>query len=128
MAAMVARDSSGSVVWWRVTKITGNVRPVEGEAHAALRAIREALKNGWNSIILEGHCLQLISALQEEEQSLHSFGAFVEEIKGLGLSFSSCKFSFVKRHCNKLAHSLASLHLSDIQEGSNLPVELAMVA
>ncbi|XP_012835792.1 PREDICTED: uncharacterized protein LOC105956483 [Erythranthe guttata] len=126
--SMVARNSEGTTIWWRVSTIPGNVQAVEGEAHAALAAIQTARSKGWQTIIIEGDCRQLIMALNEDESSLCSFGAFSDDIRSLALSFVSCQFLFVPRICNKLAHGLASSMNLAMSEGSSLPLQLAYVA
>ncbi|XP_012837869.1 PREDICTED: uncharacterized protein LOC105958402 [Erythranthe guttata] len=107
--SMVARNSEKVVVWWCVKKFTKTVHAVEGEAHAALKAIQMAKAKCWNSIILEGDCQQLITALRDEDASLCPFGAYLEDIQALISSFISCQFSIIPRTCNNLAHALANI-------------------
>ncbi|XP_012842431.1 PREDICTED: uncharacterized protein LOC105962665 [Erythranthe guttata] len=126
--ATVARNSDGATLWWSVATFPGHVQPVEGEAHAALFAIQLAHAKGWPSIIIEGDCRQIITALQGEDFLLCPYGAYLEDICTLALSFFSCRFSFVPRSCNKLAHGLAvSMDLATT-EGLSLPPHLAYLA
>ncbi|XP_012852902.1 PREDICTED: uncharacterized protein LOC105972486 [Erythranthe guttata] len=125
LTAMVARNSLGQTIWWSVERIPGIIRPVEGEAHAALKAILKAFCRGWPAVIMEGDCLNIIGALQDEDHSLTSYGAFIEEIKIIAKTFNSCSFSFVKRHCNQLAHFLARDSNLACLEGSSVPPNLA---
>ncbi|XP_012837906.1 PREDICTED: uncharacterized protein LOC105958446 [Erythranthe guttata] len=107
--SMVARNSEKVVLWWCVKKFTKTVQAVEGEAHAALKAIQMAKAKCWNSIILEGDCQQLITALRDEDASLSPFRAYLEDIQALISSFISCQFSIIPRTCNNLAHALANI-------------------
>ncbi|XP_012841298.1 PREDICTED: uncharacterized protein LOC105961612 [Erythranthe guttata] len=126
--ATVARNSEGTTIWWSVASLPGRVQPVEGEAHAALTTIQGARARGWPSVIIEGDCRQLIIALQDKNSFLCSFGAYLEDISNLTLSFLSCRFSFVPRSCNKLAHGIASSMELATTEGLSLPSHLAMLA
>ncbi|XP_012845905.1 PREDICTED: uncharacterized protein LOC105965904 [Erythranthe guttata] len=126
--AMVARDFKGIAIWWSVDMFLGTVQAVEGEAHAALKAIQKSKTKGWASVIIEGDCRQLISAIDDEDSTLCPIGAYVEDIRALMLSFNSCQFSFVPRNCNKLAHALAnSIELANL-EGPILPLKVAHIA
>ncbi|XP_012834550.1 PREDICTED: uncharacterized protein LOC105955379 [Erythranthe guttata] len=67
-AAAVARDCAENCLGWKVEKIPDKLRPVEGEAVAALKAIYLAKGRGWRDIVLEGDCIQLIQALGNNRQ------------------------------------------------------------
>ncbi|XP_012851712.1 PREDICTED: uncharacterized protein LOC105971405 [Erythranthe guttata] len=125
---MVARDSYGSCLGWKVTRIQGNLQPVEGEALAALKTISMAKSMGLTNIILEGDCLQVINALNSREWEFSSFGAFVEECLNIGESFDSCSFNFVKRQGNLLAHCIAQISCTVSMESIDLPLHLANIA
>ncbi|XP_012830540.1 PREDICTED: uncharacterized protein LOC105951636 [Erythranthe guttata] len=122
----VARNEEGICLGWKMVKIHGQLKPVECEAMAALKALTMARDKGWLDVIIEGDCLQVITALQKGERDLSSFGTLVEDCLWLAQNLSSCSFSFVKRMGNKLAHAIAHLSYTDSIEGSVLPPHLAI--
>ncbi|XP_012852581.1 PREDICTED: uncharacterized protein LOC105972189 [Erythranthe guttata] len=123
--SLIARNATGTCVWWQVRRVLGMVSPSEGEAHAILQALRTAKFRQWNAITVESDCLLVIEALQKREPSLQSYGAIVEECFSYLSCFSFCTFSFVKRQGNSLAHYLASSPSLDSMEGISLPTILA---
>ncbi|XP_012847995.1 PREDICTED: uncharacterized protein LOC105967955 [Erythranthe guttata] len=123
--AMVARNSLGQVLWWNVVRVQGTVSPVDGEAHAVIQTVLQAANHGWPDIIVEGDNLRVIKSMQEDESSLASYGAYLDDIKILAITFRSCSFSFVKRGCNQLAHAIATSSVLDCTEGYSLPSSLA---
>ncbi|XP_012857529.1 PREDICTED: uncharacterized protein LOC105976816 [Erythranthe guttata] len=123
--SLVARDCTGRCIWWKVRKLMGRVRPSDGEARAVLQALITSRNRQWQSIIVEGDCLQIMEALRNKAHSLRSYGAILEECFIEARFFSFCNFSFVKRRGNSLAHELASISVSDCSEGTILPSHLA---
>ncbi|XP_012844351.1 PREDICTED: uncharacterized protein LOC105964372 [Erythranthe guttata] len=125
--SVVARNNEGTCMGWKVTRLDGNLRPVEGEALAALRAIVWAKEKGWENVILEGDCIQVINALRNGEAEFSSFGSLVEECFFIASTLNSCNFMFIKRAGNSLAHSIAKIPCIDYLEGFNLPMNLTDV-
>ncbi|XP_012841270.1 PREDICTED: uncharacterized protein LOC105961590 [Erythranthe guttata] len=123
--AAIARDNGGDCVGWKVESFRGSLLPVECEAKAALLAINMAKAKGWESVIIEGDYLQIISALRAQERDASSFGAILEDCLNIAKSFQYCVFNFVKRSGNRLAHHLAKHLAMDCKEGDDLPVFLA---
>ena len=70
----------------------------------AIKALKLALKLGYNSIILEGDSKITIEAMQSGLPSLAIYGHLLEEVKILADGFAALEFSFVPRQCNTLAH------------------------
>ena len=74
------------------------------ELIVAIKALKLAIKLGYNSIILEGDSKITIKAMQSGLPSLAIYGHLLEEVKILADGFAALEFSFVPRQCNTLAH------------------------
>lgn len=108
--SMVARDSSGSCVWWQRKVMVGRPSPTDAEATALLRGIQVALAKRWSCVIFETDCLPIYQYLVKGRSTLVSYGATLDSCFELCLKFSSYSFSFVRRSGNSIAHVLASLY------------------
>ena len=71
-----------------------------------------ALETGLNKGVLEGDSLILMNALKSISHSFSQFGHIVNDIQHLASQFSIISYSYVKRHCNIVAHSLARRAIS----------------
>ncbi|KAL3830578.1 hypothetical protein ACJIZ3_019380 [Penstemon smallii] len=91
----------------------GNSGDGVAETTAALRAVQFAIESGWQRIILEGDCLNVIKGIVIREASLSSVGCILEEIKVLCRSFSSFSACHTIRENNRAAHELARLAYLD---------------
>jgi len=80
---------------------------IEVEALAARCGVELALELGFYNIELEGDSTGLISSVKDGHRSLAQFGHIVTDIHYLASQFSVFNLSLVRRHCNKVAHSLA---------------------
>lgn len=80
---------------------------IEVEALAAQCGVELALELGFHNIELEGDSTGLIISLKDGHRSLAQFGHIVTDIHYLASQFSIFNLSYVCRHCNKVAHSLA---------------------
>ncbi|XP_075655138.1 uncharacterized protein LOC142625345 [Castanea sativa] len=78
----------------------------EVEALATRRALEFALELGFDDITLEGDSEILIKNLMNGESKLTHCGNIAADILFLLSHFSKVKLSFIRRHCNRLAHSL----------------------
>ncbi|KAL7111975.1 hypothetical protein ACP275_05G123500 [Erythranthe tilingii] len=128
VTAMIARDHTGSCMWWRRDHHLGRPPAVTGEAHATMLAMHHATEVGWTSIIVEGDCLQVMESLREGRKSAAPFGVFLEDCFHLFPRFQSCAFSFVKRSGNCLANAIAKANDLTCNEGFTLPLSLARFA
>lgn len=77
------------------------------EVLAARRALELAVEIGLDRVILEGDSSVLIQALQPGCRPRAQFCHLANDISFLVTHFIGLKFSHVRRHCNKVAHSLA---------------------
>ena len=80
---------------------------IKVEALAARRALELAMEIGLDRVILEGDSSVLIRSLQSRSRPRAQFSHLTNDISFLSSHFTSLNFSHVRRHCNKVAHSLA---------------------
>lgn len=128
--AAVGRDFSGVCVGWSIRRFRGSPEPVVAEACAARLALQLAQRHGWTHPLLEGDCLQVVHALQDNHgERLYSFGSIISACFALFPLFTVLNFSFIRRLGNCLAHALAHFpSLSDSGlDGISLPADLTNV-
>lgn len=99
---MVARDVTGHVVGAAMTNFEGSLSPRVIEALAFRFALTAALEQNWSRIIVEGDALQVVQSLNQK-QTYADIDAIILNCISLASKFSSCKFSHVKRECNRVS-------------------------
>ncbi|XP_075665085.1 uncharacterized protein LOC142634688 [Castanea sativa] len=104
---VVLRNEEGLIIASLTQRIPLPTSVIEVEAVAARRTLELALELSFDNIILEGDSEILIKILKAGGSSLAHFGNLIADILFLTSHFSKVKFSFVRRQCNGLAHSLA---------------------
>ena len=82
------------------------------ETLAACQPVEFALELGFENIVLEGDSEVLIKLLNSCSRSLAPFGHIISDIIFLASCFSCFRATHVRRHCNKVAHSLARRAIS----------------
>lgn len=120
---LVARDSDGTVIWWKIIQFPGRPSPLDGEALAVYHGSILAKDKGWPQVIVETDCFPVFHAFSSAvlNRSLTSFGALIDACLVARSCFRSLLFSFVRRSGNSLAHSLATDLGISCNEGSLLP-------
>ncbi|KAL0409024.1 UNVERIFIED_CONTAM: hypothetical protein Sradi_1836800 [Sesamum radiatum] len=118
---VIARDHTGACLDWISTHQHTWASAELTEALAAREAIFLAQRRGWPSIILEGDCSSLITKLELASQDLSAVGLIVSDILMVAPLFHSCKFNFVRRDCNAVAHMLAKSGFGSSEVSSVLP-------
>ncbi|KAG8372919.1 hypothetical protein BUALT_Bualt12G0117100 [Buddleja alternifolia] len=112
---VVDRDPSGSCVAWSCRRLAFVTSPDHVEALAAVEAIHLARREGWDRVVVEGDCLNIINKLRSSDRDLSPLGAICQEARSFALSFSSLSFSFVKHLSNVVARSLARAAMSKLK-------------
>ena len=79
---------------------------IKVEALAARRAMEFALELGFDNVTLKGDSEVLVKTLNDGGNTLAHYGNLTADILFLTSHFSKFQFSFVRRQCNRLAHSL----------------------
>lgn len=128
--AAIARKGDGGCVGWRVRRFTGQPPAVVREARAALECVLLARERGWENVVVEGDCSEILSAIQNLlEDSFLSYGATIKHLLQLVGLFHSFSSNFTRRSGNRLAHALSHLSLGqlDVLEGLILPADLALI-
>ena len=77
------------------------------EAMAAARAISFAQGLGFTSFVLEGDSINIIKALQFDDESLSPYGHILSSAKSMVVAGSSIMYSHVGRSGNNVTHNLA---------------------
>ena len=80
---------------------------IEVEKLAARRGLEVVVETGFRNIVLESDSQILITAVREDSYSLASFSHLVKDIQFIASYLSSINYTYVRRQCNGLAHSLA---------------------
>ena len=104
---VVIRNDDGLVITSLSQRIPLSASVIEVEALAARRAMEFALELGFDNMTLEGDSKVLMKTLNARGNTLAHYGNLIADILVLTSHFSKVQFSFVRRQCNRLAHSLA---------------------
>ena len=104
---VVIHNEAGLVMASLFQRIPLPTLVIEVEALAARRAMEFALKFGFDNVTLEGDSEALVKTLKNGGNTLAHYGNLTVDILFLTSHFSKVQFSFVRRQCNRLAHSLA---------------------
>lgn len=79
------------------------------EARACLFGIQAVGEAGYDNLIIEGDCLQLIQKLRSSQPLDNFVGLLVQDIQAYARRFSFLSWSYVKRGGNKVAHDMAHM-------------------
>ena len=104
---VVIRNDAGLVMASLSQQISLPASIIKVEALAARRAMEFALELGFDNVTLEGDSEVLVKTLNARRNTLAHYGNLTVDILFLTSHFSKVQFSFVRRQCNRLAHSLA---------------------
>ena len=104
---VVIRNDAGLVMDSLYQRIPLPTSIIEVEALAARRAMEFTLELGFDNVTLEGDSEVLVKTLNVGRNTLAHYGNLIVDILFLTSHFSKVQFSFVRRQCNRLAHSLA---------------------
>jgi hypothetical protein len=85
--------------------------PATAEALAAWKMVRFCISMGWDSVWLEGDCLEVAQAINSEEVAWGQYGPLINESKQFLEQLQNWKLVHVPRTCNVVAHKLARLAL-----------------
>ncbi|KAL0458285.1 UNVERIFIED_CONTAM: LOB domain-containing protein 29 [Sesamum latifolium] len=105
---VIARNEFGICIAWSAKSVPKETDSEHVEAEAR-HALELATRFGWDSIILESDCANLITKLNLLHPDLSYVGPIVADIIQLASTFRSCKFSFVKSYEQAAAH-FAAIH------------------
>ncbi|KAL8091008.1 hypothetical protein AgCh_040191 [Apium graveolens] len=105
---VVARDSTGSVIFAATKRNRAYWSPEVAEAKAIDIAVRLGRKYGLEEVILESDCKNLVNRLSKGATYLSDLDYVLDDILATSTSFKSISWSHVKRDGNSVAHHLAS--------------------
>lgn len=103
----VARDHSGRflLAGSRTISLVGFAE--DSKCHALYWALSVARAQGWEHVILEGDCQEIIGAMSRKKHRSFHVQVVVDNCILSCNSFQSCVFMFFFRECNSVAHGLA---------------------
>ena len=103
----MGRDTASNLLLaWSEEFESGN--SLQGEARATWYAMRCAVNEGFQNIILEGDAWNVIKQLKKSDVTPHwSIRCILEDILFFANCFSNVEFFFVQRKGNVSAHLLA---------------------
>jgi hypothetical protein len=104
---IIARDAGGAAIAVMCASRPYITDPATAEAMVAWMLAKLSLRLGYYQIIAEGDSLEIICALQRENECKGSYGNFVEEAKALLNQMDSWFVQHVGREANTAAHKLA---------------------
>ncbi|KAJ8756330.1 hypothetical protein K2173_025142 [Erythroxylum novogranatense] len=106
--AMIVRDDHGNFLAAKNMCLLGSFTPKVAEAMALKEALSWLQDKGWEQVVCESDCLEVIQAvINRDWQDLTSFGAIIDDIRRLqAQSRQQIHFNVVKRSGNCVAHSL----------------------
>ncbi|XVF19448.1 hypothetical protein REPUB_Repub11eG0112000 [Reevesia pubescens] len=105
---LVARDSTGTVVFSAYTRFNSVRSSLMAEVLAIWWALEIAREQHFNRIVVESDCLLAVNEINNKgRRTLWEGGNVIYNIVDLALEFSICTFSHTRRNSNKLAHVLA---------------------
>ena len=104
---IVIRDSKWIVLASCSEKVSLPPSSDNFKALATVRALLFAQELGLSSLIFKGDSEFVIKVLRSEDESLASFGHFLESVKPTIDAFSSISFSHTRKLGNFVAHNLA---------------------
>ena len=128
---IVVRDNRGRLLaTWAVPRLFSRNVKME-EAIAIRRAVELATLEGWKRVQIESDCKEIVEKLMKKDWNDKWIGMILEDISRMSCFFEKCCFSFVKRNCNFVSHSLAHFALNCCEETSwrtSFPVWLVHAA
>lgn len=102
----VIRNSLGTVLTAAISKFDSALSPLHAELNAIVDGLILAEAQGFEVVEIESDCLVGIQEIQKEASEC-LWLSVINNIKYLASSFISCRFKFVSREFNGLAHNLA---------------------
>jgi hypothetical protein len=117
----VARDCDGVFLEGGCSKLSYIASPLQGEAYAALFALRRVANLGMSRIILETDVTELKMTLTTTTMDLNVDENLFKQIKEcMSFYFDQCLIQHCPMSCNKVAYCLAKYGMSMISSGSSL--------
>ncbi|MBA0859499.1 hypothetical protein Goshw_007445 [Gossypium schwendimanii] len=102
------RESTGDIVCSKVV-INENVPSVfVAETLAYIQSVHLGLDLGLMKVEIEGGALSIIRKLWREYDDKFKIGAYIRDRKWLSKRFLTCKFKYIYRSMNSIAHLLAT--------------------
>ncbi|XP_071722847.1 uncharacterized protein [Rutidosis leptorrhynchoides] len=105
---MVLRDHRGVTLCYKSVYEQGFMDISYAECTALLQGVLLAVSLGFSHVIFESDAMLVVNDAASTGTSFLSCRDVIDRIRSLAKDFVSCKFPFVPRSCNKLAHRIAN--------------------
>ncbi|KAK2379004.1 hypothetical protein QL285_066849 [Trifolium repens] len=76
-----------------------------------MHALKLALSNGFERVIFESDCQQVVNALRNDCSYANELGILFSTCSSLLISNGNCNIAYVRRQANRIAHNLARASL-----------------
>jgi len=107
------RDCHGELTAAFSYRSNGIIDSILAEAMAIRYGLSSALSLGISNVLVESDCQSvIITSLSSQDVHLSPLGLLIDDISSLASLFTSCTFTFIPRHCDRVAHALAKLRSS----------------
>lgn len=104
---LVLRDDRGRVNFSATLPEASFTDPLEVELMAIFRGLQFCVPLGISDLTVESDCLVAMNVLKDGVDSVAVYNHLIAEILTLKNHFGSCRFEYVSRFGNQVAHSLA---------------------
>ncbi|KAK2426613.1 two-component response regulator ARR10 [Trifolium repens] len=105
------RDSMGSFVQAHTMIFPFVVTPAECEATTMMHALKLALSNGFERVIFESECQQVVNVLHNDCLHANELGTLLSTCSSLLISNANYNIAYFRRQANRVAHNLARASL-----------------
>jgi ribonuclease HI len=109
---VVVRDYAGGVVATKSVTKDYICDPVVAEALALWTAVELFGQLGFNDVIFEGDCLEVVRGIREEGRNVTRYGSTLEETKEMLKDCRHWEISHARRTANEAAHRVAKMAVS----------------
>ncbi|GMI95359.1 hypothetical protein HRI_003205200 [Hibiscus trionum] len=109
----VIRNEQGEILGASYRRNEGISSAFEAEALACVQGLRFAADLGFTNIVVEGDYCSVIQKLCDTADDFSTIRPLIADAKRLALLFRSCRFAFVGRNGNRVAHAMAALGRRD---------------
>ncbi|KAA3467328.1 reverse transcriptase [Gossypium australe] len=105
---IVARDREGSVLLSLSTFYQQVESAFAAEAIACRTTTQLGIDMQWSKFIIEGDALSIIKNCRTRNRDKSMIGAYIHDIQQLMAKIKSCRFKYIPRAANNLAHTIAT--------------------
>lgn len=103
---VIVRDANGVIVAWRQDRYASFCSAECVEALATKMGFQLAIDRGWQCIIIEGDCANVLRNIESNNPTFVDYGNILNDIGRMRVRLGECRISIVRRQVNEAAHNL----------------------